>query len=170
MNQPILYLFVGYPGAGKTSVAKVISEKTGALHLWADRERLAIFGTPTHSAEATHQRSSYMNKEADQLLSEEKSVIFDTNFNFYKDREHLRQIAAKHGATTIFIWVTTPKEIAKKRAVEDRNLRNGYEFPMSDADFERIASHLQPPREDEKNIKIDGSKFDKDQVVALLSL
>jgi predicted kinase len=170
MDKPKLYLFVGYPGAGKTTIAKLIAEESGAVHLWADHERLKLFKKPTHSKQETRQLYDKLNLVADYLLANGKSVVFDTNFNFYKDREHLRQVAAKYGAEAIVIWITTPKEIAKKRAVEDRNLRNGYEFPMPVSAFDRMAGNLQPPRENEKTIKIDGSKLDREQAIEQLSL
>ncbi len=52
------------------------------------------------------------------LLGQGQSVIFDTNFNFYKDREQLRAIATTHHVRCVLIWITTPKELAKKRATE----------------------------------------------------
>jgi predicted kinase len=170
MGQQKLYLFVGYPGAGKTTVAKVIANQTGAVHLWADHERLKMFGTPVHTRQESNQLYEHLNQVTDRLLAEGKSVVFDTNFNFYKDREHLRQIAAQHGTDTVVIWITTSKDIAQRRAVEDRNLRNGYEFPMPPEAFERMANNLQPPRENEKTIKIDGAKLDEQQVIEQLSL
>ncbi len=169
MSIPRLYLFVGYPGAGKTSVARLIHETTGAEHLWADEKRLKMFGQPTHSSEESKQLYASLNERADELLGQGKSVIFDTNFNFKKDRDHLRSIADRHHAETIIVWIVTPKELAKQRSVHDQNLRNGYEFLMTDEDFERIASHLEPPAEDEKIIKIDGTKIDRQQLVQLFS-
>ncbi len=170
MARPTLYLFIGYPGAGKTTVAKAIAEATGAHHLWADRERLKLFTKPTHSEDESLELYKQMNNAAEYLLAQDKSVIFDTNFNHRKDRNHLREIALRHEAEAVIIWVTTPKSLAKQRAVHDNNLRNGYEMVMTDQEFEAIAAKLEPPTKDEKVIKIDGTKLDTEQLKQLLSL
>jgi len=170
MSRPKLYLFIGYPGSGKTSVAKLIKEATGAVHLWADHERLDMFGVPTHSKAESSKLYEHLNHLTDQLLSEGKSVIFDTNFNFYNDRQYLREIADSHGAETIIVWVNTPKELAKKRAVDDANLRNGYEVTMSNEQFAAIADKLEELHKNEKLIKIDGTKIDKQELMRLLKL
>jgi predicted kinase len=104
------------------------------------------------------------------LLTQGKSVIFDTNFNFARDRDHLRKIAQRHGAQTYIIWITTPKSLAKQRAVHDNNLRNGYEAPMTTAQFETIANKLEPPTTYEKPIKIDGTQLDSKALLQQLNL
>jgi predicted kinase len=165
-----LYLFMGFPGAGKTTVAQYIAETTGAVHLWADKERRQLFQRPSHSAEESRQLYDALNQRTDELLGEGKSVIFDTNFNFYKDREHLRQIAAKHGVQTIVVWMVTPKELAKQRAVHEGKLRNGYEELLPESEFERMSNHLEEPRSDEHVIQIDGSHLTKETTLQLLGL
>jgi predicted kinase len=170
MQKPQLFLLVGYPGAGKTTVSKIIAKATGAEHIWADHERLKMFGQPTHSQSESKELYDHLNLETDRLLAQGRSIIFDTNFNFYDDRSHLRAIAKKHGANTTVVWITTPRDVAKQRAVHDQNLRNGYEFPLSDDDFERMASNLQPPEEAENVIKIDGSQIDSSVVKKLLHI
>src|SRR5437868_11049557 len=118
MHHPILFLMLGYPGAGKTTAAEIIHRLTGAEHLWADRERNKRFPNPTHSHEENLALYAHLNTETEQLLRRGKSVIFDTNFNYFRDREHLRQIAADAGAEAVIIWVATHKDLARIRAVE----------------------------------------------------
>jgi predicted kinase len=168
MPKPKLYLLIGYPGAGKTTVSKIIAKTTGATHLWADYERHKLFGQPTHSQHESGLLYDALNAQAEHLLASGQSVVFDTNFNFYADRQKLRAIAGKHGAETILVWITLPAALAKSRAVNTTSSRNGYDMSMSEAQFDAIVSKLEPPREDEKVIKIDGTKLDEQAVIALV--
>lgn len=168
-SKPTLYLFIGYPGAGKTTVASMIAGATGAVHLWADFERHKLFKVPTHSLHESLTLYDKLNHRADELLAAGYSVVFDTNFNFYDDRQKLRHIAAKHGADTVVIWITLPEAIAKERAVFAAAKRNGYDAEMSEKQFNAIIDKLEPPEKDEKVIKIDGTKLDRQEVMSLLS-
>ena len=101
----------------------------------------------------------------DKLLKDGESVIFDTNFNFYRDRQYLRRIAEDHGATTKLIWIKTPKEIAKQRATHlGQAERNTYAKAMPAARFGRISADLEEPKGDETFIKLDGTKITKTAV------
>jgi len=130
-----------------------------------------MFEQPTHSDSENNKLYSYLNTMTTQMLSEGKSVIFDTNFNFQKDRDHLRKIAEENDADTWIIWVTTSRELSKKRAVEEtEEQENRVLGNMSPEDFDRIADHLQPPNESETVIKIDGTNVDADALILQLGL
>ncbi len=160
MSHPKLYLLVGYPGAGKTTTAKIIHEATGATHLWADHVRWQMFKQPRHSDAESHKLYSYLNNLTAKLLRSGTSVIFDTNFNYRSDRDHLRKIAQDNGAQTVLIWLTTPINIARERAVHNHTTRNGYTVNMTNEMFQSITDKLEQPTEDENPIKIDGTKLD----------
>jgi len=159
MSKPVLYLMLGYPGSGKTTTSRVIHELTGAVHLWADHIRRERYTKPTYSHQENLELYTHMNELTAELLAADNDVIFDTNFNFYKDREHLREIAKTHGAKTKLIWVTTPKHIAEERATNGAHIHTTRVLgDMSKQDFDRMSRNLQPPREDEPHITVDGTK------------
>lgn len=170
MTSPKLYIFIGAPGAGKTTIAQAIAETTGARHLWADAERHKLFEHPTHSQEESNKLYEQLNNAADYLLEQGKSVVYDTNFNFYKDRALMHKVASKHGADTVVVWVTTPNEVARKRAVGQNIMRNGYPMSMTSQQFDDIVNKLEPPRKNEKVIKIDASQLDKSEALRLLGI
>ena len=162
---------VGDPGSGKTTISRYIHELTGAVHLWADHERNKMFPNPTHSHEENIELYKILNQRAKQLLQEGQSVIFDTNFNFYRDRKRLRHIAATEGADTVVVWIITPKELARKRAVEEsENMDTRVWGNMPPDRFERIANNLQEPSPMERPVIINGTHITKDDVAQALGL
>jgi len=171
MIRPKLYLFVGYPGAGKTTVSKLIKHLTGATHLWADHVRGEMFDKPSHSAGESQALYEHLNRLTAELLAADKSVIYDTNFNFKNDRQALRLIAAMHDAETILIWIATPLAIARQRAMNTHlDTSTRVLGTMTGAEFDAIVAKLEPPTKDENPIKIDGAKLDIDSLTRHLSL
>lgn len=170
MAKPTLYLLIGAPAAGKTTVSQIIAESTGAKHICADAERHKLFDPPTHSLEESSELYEKLNKVTEYLLSDGKSVVFDTNFNFYADRHKLRTIADKHDAQTVLLWLDTPVNIAKQRALDPSVSRNGYSNAMTEEQFDGITAKLEPPHKDEKYIKIDGTKLDSSYIKQILNL
>lgn len=151
---------LGYPGAGKTTAAKIICQLTGAVHLWADHERRQMFDTPKHTQDEHLQLYDKLNKRTDKLLSKGTSVMFDTNFSFHKDRQHLRSIAAKHGAKVVLVHVAVDKLVAKERANNNSHLQHTRVLgDMSDKDFERIAGNIELPKPGEHVVELDGTKI-----------
>ncbi len=161
---------LGYPGAGKTTTAKIIHRLTGAVHLWGDRERRQKFGEPTYTHQENLSLYNELNKVAENLLAEGKDVIFDTNFNFYKDRQHLRDIAKKQGARTIILWLTTSKELAKERATDNAHMQDTRILGNMPVEaFERMSHNLEPPQRDEIYVEVSGTNVSEQSVKEMLN-
>ena len=171
MNRPTLFLMLGYPGAGKTTVSHFIHDLTGAKHIWADHERHALYPQPTYTKAESDTMYEILNQRTEALLEAGKSVIFDTSFNHYKDRQRLRTIAEKAHANVLLFWLTTPLDIAKSRATDADQTharRNHYPTVMTDETFNAIVKHLESPRADETHIELDGTDITLSQVKQVL--
>ncbi len=164
-------MLVGYPGSGKTTTSQIIHELTGAVHIWADYERRAMFGAPTHKYEESRALYDHLNQTTDMLLSDSQSVIFDTNFNFRKDRDLLRSIATAYHAETVLIWIKVDKEITRSRALSNTHaVNNQYADTMTAKDFDRITKHLEEPEADEHPIVLNGTQITTRYVAKALGI
>lgn len=165
---PILYMMFGYPGAGKTTTAKILSELTGAVHLSSDQLRLELFPNPSFSAEEHAELYRELDSRTEQLLSEGRDVIYDANLNRRQYRDEKYEICRRTGAIPKLIWVQTEKEIAKRRALHDSRspLWPRHEHPSQM--FDRIADIIEPPDESEPHLVIDGARISPDNIKTAL--
>ncbi len=164
-------MMVGYPGAGKTTAALAIRELIGAEHIWADLERKRMFKHPTYSQIESQQLYDYLNQRVEQLLAQGKSVIFDTNFNFYKDRQRMRDIAASNGGDCWLLWVQADPDLSFQRASQNIEKQPTRVLGGIQAnDFQRIAGRLQPPCPEEQPLILDGTKITKEYLAERLGL
>lgn len=168
--QPSLYLMLGYPGAGKTTVAKYIEQLTGAERLSSDETRVSLFGEPTFSPSEHNKLYKHLNQQTRRLLSAKKNVIYDANLNRYAHRQEKYDICKQTGATALLIWVTTDRDLSKNRATNDS--RKKYTPPDETlySLFERIADVIEPPKATEPVVKIDGTNTSQQEVKRILHL
>lgn len=170
MHKSTLFLLVGIPGAGKTTASKLIADITGASHIWADHERRTIHRQPTYTQQENDELYNRLNSRADELLQRGSSVIFDTAFNHYHDRQKLREIATMHNAQTVVIWVQVPKSTAKLRAQNSHHHSHTRILgDMSDEHFHALSDKLEEPKAHERTIILDGTKLTKPYVSEKLS-
>lgn len=169
MRQPTLYLMLGFPGAGKTTTAKIIHELTGAEHLWADHIRREMFGTPKYTSLENTQLYEHMNNMTEKLLADGKDIVFDTNFNFFKDRKRLSEMAINYGGRAIVVWVTTPRDVARERATDGGGHHTRVLGDMPVEVFERMSNNLEKPRPNEDVIEVDGTRVTTDYIADLLN-
>lgn len=168
MAKNTLYMMLGYPGAGKTTTAKVIHKLTGAIHLSSDTLRTSLFPKPKFTPMEHEQLYAELDRLCGQLLADGKDVVYDANLNRYQHRREKYDICKRTGALSVLIWVKTSRELARERAMHDsrRHLWPPGEKP--DNMFNRIADIIEPPRAGEPYIKIDGTRVSAKYVAARL--
>lgn len=156
--KPRLYMMLGYPGAGKTTVAKLIAELTGAFHLSSDEVRAKLFPKPKFDQAEHDQLYEHLDNLTVEALQAGQDVIYDANLNRLEHRKQKYDICRQVGAESVLIWVKTPKELAKDRASHTSRQHLWPENESPDEMFDRIAGLIETPSSDEPHIEIDGTK------------
>lgn len=159
---------LGYPGAGKTTTAEVIQELTGAVHLSSDRLRAEMFQPPTFSQEEHGALYEALDQQTEKMLAEGRDVIYDANLNRYQHRQDKYNICERTGANSILVWVQTPKNVAKERAIDQTRSHLVPHGETAAEMFERIADIIEEPAAKEPYIAVDGTKVSQEYVTELL--
>ncbi len=168
MAKPILYMLLGYPGAGKTTTAKIIEKLTGAKRLTSDDERLKMFPSPQFSESEHSQLYRQLDQETAKLLRDGESVIYDANLNRYSHRADKYAICKQTHARAVLMWLNTDRGLSRKRATDKTRQKLWPVGETPEAMFSRIADLIEKPQADENPIILDGTSLDSGIVEAAL--
>ena len=129
---PTLFLMVGLPGAGKTTLAKQIEEERGALRLTPDEWMQALGIDPFH--EEMRARVEALQWElAARALKLGIDAILDFGFWSHREREDFISRAEKLGAKAKICYLNVPVEELKRR-VQSRSKTGGVSIKMEQLD------------------------------------
>lgn len=117
----MLFYTIGYPGAGKTTLASRLSYWLQIEHLRGDKIGLELFRFPTFSQEERRIVYTEMFRRSAEQLRAGKNVLYDAAVNTMAQRDALETLAERNGGIAVGIWVQTPILIAKKRAASARS-------------------------------------------------
>ena len=167
MSRPLIVVFIGPPGSGKTYFANHLALKLGAIKLNSDALRLAMYGSLDNidKIRKSDNRSllyeqvfGAMNYMTEQALMAGHSVIYDAQQAKLSDRVRIEKLAKKCDAKSILVWLDTEPNIAIKRSStrdqHDDSLR--YDEAKSRMLVERFATTTDLPSETENYVKISG--------------
>lgn len=171
MSKPILYMMLGYPGAGKTTIAEHIAASTGAIHLNSDRFRLHMLKQPQFTPEEHDFIYNALDYLTELLLAGGVSVIYDANLNHYVHRSDKYVICERTGAQARLIWVKTNPELARQRATEKADDDPKRPFGnMKSEMFERLVHTIEPPHDDEPVTAVPGADITPENVRRILGI
>lgn len=156
--RPVLFYTVGYPGAGKTTIANALSFWLGGMHLRADKIGLELFRFPTFSPaerQAVHQEMQYRAAEA---LQNGRTVIYDAATNTHAQRAAVAALGRKLGIPAIGVWVQVPAELAMNRAgtLRDSRLVGPVGRIIPPAIFMQYVQTFERPDQDEHIVALSG--------------
>lgn len=116
MQAPVLYIFRGLPGSGKSTRAKELSATTGAEIVNRDALRMALLGSYwTGDADDEAKVSFYERSLVRDNLSNGRSVIVDATHISFASVRAWEPFAEEHGARIEVIDVDTSADICVTR-------------------------------------------------------
>jgi predicted kinase len=166
--KPTLYLLMGLPGSGKTTLGKHLQKITKAVRLSSDDYRLLIFPEPTFSQKEHDNLYGLIDHNVEHLLGAGLSVIYDANLNRRVHRDEKYAIAKKFDAEVKLFWLKTDDVLSKERRMEQQDERLIPDGETSERMFDRIADILEQPELDEPYTAVEGENMTAAYVRSLL--
>jgi predicted kinase len=153
MNRPTLFLTVGLPGTGKTTIARQLEAEHEAMRLTKDEWMKALYGdeNPSTASDVIEGRLIQIGMRALELGI---NVIIDFGLWSRDERAALRHAATEVGATVVMQYCELESD-EQRRRLERRQAEAPHEtWPMSESDLAEWASSIEIPTAAE----IDGSE------------
>ena len=158
LTQPTLILLYGYPGAGKTFLARQLCEDLQAAHVQGERIRYELFNEPRYDRQENEIVSHLMDYMTEEFLNAGMSVVYDINAMRLSQRRELRDMARKCKAQTVLIWFQIDLESAFVRVAkrDRRKADDKYSLPLDRETFNSLASGMQNPANSEDYMVVSG--------------
>ena len=147
-----LFLMVGLPCSGKTTLAHKLEREKSALRLTPDEWQIRLFGQdaeePEHDARHSLIEAMLWNI-ASRALELGTNVILDFGFWAREEREDYRSRAKRLGASSEVHFLDVPEDELLRR-LEERNLRPPQgSFLISKESMKPWIAFFQKPTPDE---------------------
>lgn len=169
ISQPTVIYLYGLPGSGKSFVSRQLSEILGLAHLSSDRIRYELFDEPRHD-KAEHQVvTNLMNFMTEQFLNAGVSVVYDMSVSRLVDRRALRDLARRHNAKELMVWIQIDPETAFSRSAnrDRRKADDHYASALDQPTFEQYMRVMQNPQ-NENYLVISGKHLFNSQKTAIV--
>jgi predicted kinase len=148
LSKPPLICLYGFPGSGKSYLARNLANELQLANVSSDRIRNQLFQTPRYDAQENAVVTNLMGYMSEEFLSAGVGIVYDTNALRIAQRRKLRELARKHRAAYLLIWLQVDNETAFSRTQERdrRTADDKYAEPQTRASFDRQASGMQNPQ------------------------
>ncbi|MCB0145039.1 MAG: AAA family ATPase [Caldilineaceae bacterium] len=110
-----LIAICGLPGSGKSSVARMVTQELGAVHLNSDRIRRELFATRAYTSEESRAVYQALCQRAADALAAGADVVLDATFAKAAYRQPIFNLARVTGAQLYFVWITCAPAVTEAR-------------------------------------------------------
>ncbi len=143
--KPSVIMLYGYPGAGKTTFAKHLSNEIKYAHL--DANRLLKEAIGSSRALSDKEVATMMTYLANEFLKTGVGVIFDLDLPREIDRHRIKQFAKKNKIKHTVIWLQIDPETAEFRATTRTPAKTADKLARhySKQGFQMYAGKMQNP-------------------------
>ncbi|HET7827271.1 MAG TPA: ATP-binding protein [Candidatus Saccharimonadales bacterium] len=170
LNKPALICLYGFPGSGKSYVARSLTEIMEIAHVSSDRIRSELFARPRYDAQENAIVTHLMDYMSEEFLAAGLSVVYDTNALRSAQRRKLRELARKHKAEYLLIWLQIDIDSAFGRTQnrDRRTTDDKFAEPQTRETFNRQVAGMQNP-EGEDYVVISGKHTFATQKSAIIN-
>ena len=157
LNKPVLICLYGFPGSGKSFVARNLAQHVQIAHVSAGRIRSELFANPRYDVQENAIVTHLMNYMAEEFLEAGLSVVYDANPLLTSQRRRLRELTSKHRAAYLLVWLQIDVESSYNRTQRRDRRTNDDKFaePQTLESFNRQLASMQDPK-DEQYLVISG--------------
>lgn len=155
----ILHLMVGLPCSGKSTWARAIEERTGALRLTPDEWHLRLFGQDADHPEHDRRHQvveDLMWEVAEAVLRRDGDVILDFGFWTQIEREEVAARAARLGAKTKIHYAEVSHEELLRRLRVRNESPSTKAFIISEDSLRRWLALFEPPLPGDTGWEVEG--------------
>ncbi len=148
---PTAHLVFGFLGSGKTTLAKGLEQRHGAVRFTPDEWMARLFGDDP-PADTFQDRAvailDIMQPVWGRCLSLGLDVVLDFGFWSRAERDHVRAAVAEVGAAPV-LWAVSCPDAEARRRIALRNLTPDRSLYIAPATFDLLKARVEPLHPDE---------------------
>lgn len=126
-GRSLLVVVLGLPGTGKTTFARALADRVGAVHLNTDMLRAGLGLRGQYDADAKARIYEVLLQRSRAELARGNAVILDGTFYLQTFRDRIAGLAQETGTAIRWIEICAEPETVKRRVSQQR--------PYSEADY-----------------------------------
>jgi predicted kinase len=160
-TEAVVYVMCGFIGAGKTTFARDLEKRTGAVRITKDEWLIRLMGNdPTVEGfeEYDHRICDLSRDVAFDLAAKGIDVILDEGFWEREQRDTIRERINATGAKGVWYYLDTPIETIRERVAGRNNNLTNDSFSISREMLDNYLTYWQPPGEDEEYLLVREEK------------